>query len=75
MNNNEQTDAFVMDLDNLVSRYIREFDINTYTIVGVLEDKKLELLENREVEFDVGEDFFDEDTPDAESGMWDLDSD
>ena len=72
MNNNEQTDAFVMELDNLVARFVREFDINTYTIVGVLEDKKLELLESREVEFDVGEDFFDDDTPDAESGLWDI---
>ena len=33
---NEQTDAFRFDLDDLVNRYLSEFDINTLTIMGVL---------------------------------------
>jgi len=41
----EQTDAFTFELDSLVDRYMRDFDINIYTIVGVLEAKQKELLE------------------------------
>jgi len=44
MNINEQTDAFTGALDNLIDKFSREFDLNVQTIVGVLEDKKLELL-------------------------------
>ena len=44
MDINEQTDAFTGALDNLVDKFSREFDLNVQTIVGVLEDKKLELL-------------------------------
>ena len=53
----EQTDAFTFDLDTLVDRYIREFDINLYTIVGVLEGKQKELLEKGDnIEFTSDED-------------------
>ena len=41
----EQTDAFTFEVDSLVDRYMRDFDINIYTIVGVLEAKQKELLE------------------------------
>lgn len=41
----EQTDAFRFDLDNLVYRYIDEFDINTFVMVGCLQEKIKELLE------------------------------
>lgn len=44
MNINEQTDAFTLALDNIIDQFTREFDLNTQTIVGVMEDKKLELL-------------------------------
>lgn len=44
MDINEQTDAFTGALDNLIDKFSREFDLNVQTIVGVLEDKKLELL-------------------------------
>lgn len=44
MDINEQTDAFTGALDNLIDQFTREFDLNVQTIVGVLEDKKLELL-------------------------------
>lgn len=59
----EQTDAFRFDLDNLVYRYIDEFDINTFVMVGALQEKIQELLEigNGEMDLDLDdEDFNDE---------------
>ena len=59
----EQTDAFRFDLDNLVYRYIDEFDINTFVMVGALQEKIQELLEigNGEMDLDLDdEDFHDE---------------
>jgi len=44
MDINEQTDAFTGALDQIIDQFQREFDLNVQTIVGVLEDKKLELL-------------------------------
>ena len=35
----EQTDAFRFELDSLVYRYIDEFDINTFVMVGCLQEK------------------------------------
>jgi hypothetical protein len=35
----EQTDSFRMDLENLIYRYIDEYDINTITIIGALQEK------------------------------------
>lgn len=68
----EQTDAFRFDLDDLCERYLEEFDINVFTEVGALEEKKLELcriidiidekkieLLGEDIEFEVDEDFFD----------------
>ena len=52
MNNNEQTDMFVIALDNLVDRFTREFDLNLYTLAGVLDEKKIELLTNKDIYFD-----------------------
>ncbi len=54
----EQTDAFRIDLDNLVYRYIDEFDINTFVMVGALQEKIQELLEvgNSEMDLDLDED-------------------
>jgi hypothetical protein len=48
----EQTDAFRFDLDDLVYRYIDEFDINTFVMVGALQEKIKELLEAGNVEFE-----------------------
>lgn len=50
----EQTDAFRFDLDNLVTRYLSEFDINSFTIVGALQEKTIELscYGNFEIEID-----------------------
>ncbi len=51
----EQTDAFRFDLDDLVYRYIDEFDINTFVMVGALQEKIQELLDvgNGEMEIDL----------------------
>ncbi|MGI9357984.1 MAG: hypothetical protein ACR2ON_01115 [Paracoccaceae bacterium] len=48
----EQTDAFRFELDDLIYRYIDEFDINTFVMVGALQEKIKELLEAGNVEFD-----------------------
>lgn len=39
----EQTDAFRFDLENLINRYLSEFDINAFTIMGALQEKIVEL--------------------------------
>ena len=48
----EQTDSFRMDLENLIYHYIDEFDINTITIIGALQEKVVELSNEGNVEFD-----------------------
>lgn len=72
MDFDEQTDSFRFELDNICDRYLVEFDINTFTIVGALEEKKMEILKilrtidskkieliGEDIEFEVDEDFFD----------------
>ena len=49
----EQTDAFRFDLDDLIYRYIDEFDINTFVMVGALQEKIKELLEANDSEMDL----------------------
>ena len=59
----EQTDAFRFELDSLVYRYIDEFDINTFVMVGALQEKIQEFLEvgNGEMDIDLDDDeFYDE---------------
>ena len=41
MDFDEQTDAFRFDLDDLCDRYLEEFDINSFTLIGALEEKRL----------------------------------
>ena len=41
-----------MDLENLVYRYIDEYDINTITIIGALQEKIEELCQYGDVEFE-----------------------
>lgn len=48
----EQTDAFRFELDDLIYRYIDEFDINTFVMVGALQEKIKELLDAGNVEFE-----------------------
>jgi len=51
----EQTDSFRFDLENLIYRYIDEYDINTITIIGALQEKVVELSNegNEEFESDI----------------------
>ena len=59
MTNNDQTDALMFDLDNLIRRYQQEYDLNDQTIVGVLEFAKLTVLTDAEIIFsmeDIDED-------------------
>ncbi len=71
MDFDEQTDAFRFDLDDLCDRYLEEFDINSFTLIGALEEKKVELIRildtieekkieliGEDIEFEVDEDFF-----------------
>ena len=48
----EQTDSFRMDLENLIYHYIDEYDINTITIIGALQEKVVELSNEGNVEFE-----------------------
>lgn len=54
---NEQTDAFRFEIDDIVERYKKEFDINTITMIGALQEKIQELVNdgNFEADFDLGE--------------------
>tara|TARA_B100002019_G_scaffold86192_1_gene74688 strand:- start:6908 stop:7126 length:219 start_codon:yes stop_codon:yes gene_type:complete len=49
----EQTDSFRMDLENLIYRYIDEYDINTFVMVGALQEKIQELLEEGNTNMDI----------------------
>ena len=59
----EQTDAFRWDLDALVERYLHEFDINTFVMIGALQEKVQELIEAGNFETDI------ELPPDEEEGL------
>ena len=41
----EQTDAFRFELDDLVERYLLEFDINTFVMIGAFQEKTKELID------------------------------
>lgn len=49
----EQTDSFRMDLENLIYRYIDEYDINTITIIGALQEKIVELSNEGNTDMDI----------------------
>jgi hypothetical protein len=52
MNINEQTDAFLFELQNVVNRFRAEYDLNHATIIGTLEIVKMDyLIEGDDVEF------------------------
>lgn len=55
----EQTDAFRFDLENLINRYLSEFDINAFTIMGALQEKIIELTYSGSFECEL-DDFDDE---------------
>jgi hypothetical protein len=49
----EQTDSFRFDLENLIYRYIDEYDINTITIIGALQEKIVELSNEGNNDFET----------------------
>ena len=55
MTNNDQTDAFMFAIDNLIRRYQQEFDLNDQTIVGCLEFAKLTVLTDADILFSADE--------------------
>tara|TARA_R110002153_G_scaffold5652_4_gene26232 strand:+ start:333 stop:542 length:210 start_codon:yes stop_codon:yes gene_type:complete len=61
MNIDEQTELFIVDITNLVNRYLEEFDLNQSTVIGALEKVKLEVLLIEAVEFKAEENDEDDD--------------
>jgi len=73
MNNNDQTDSFMFDLDNLIRRYQQEFDLNDQTIVGALEFAKLTVLTDAEIIFSMEDIDEDDDLEDLISpSFWNI---
>ena len=57
----EQTDALRFELDDLINRYLSEFDINAFTIMGALQEQVIELSNLGSFEADIDlDDFLDE---------------
>lgn len=52
----EQTDAFRFELDSIIERYLREFDINTFVMIGALREKEQELIDAGNMEIDLEDD-------------------
>lgn len=52
MNREQQIDIFQHELAKMVHRFRSEFELDLHTIVGVLEEEKMELLLNSGVEFE-----------------------
>ena len=57
----EQTDAFRFELDSMVERYLKEFDINTFVMIGALREKEQELIEAGNMEIDLDDDDYSSD--------------
>lgn len=52
MNRNEQIDIFQQELAKMIHRFRSEFDLDLHTIVGVIEEEKMELLLGGGVDFE-----------------------
>tara|TARA_B100001093_G_C26821771_1_gene1012194 strand:+ start:2186 stop:2410 length:225 start_codon:yes stop_codon:yes gene_type:complete len=71
MNINDQTDAFLFELQNVVNKFRLEFDLNHATIVGTLEMVKMEYLidpsgdVNFESDIDLDDEINDEEEGDS----------
>jgi hypothetical protein len=48
-----QADALYIELSNTINRFAEEFDLNPYTIVGVLEAKKTDILMDTGPEYPI----------------------
>ena len=66
MDNNEQTDAFLYEIQGVVNRFCTEFDLNHATIIGCLEMVKLDYLvePTDEVMFEADDDLLEDDDND-----------
>ena len=56
MNINEQTDAFLFEMQAVVSKFKQEFDLNHATIIGCMEMVKIDYLTEPTVEFQPDDD-------------------
>ncbi|MAN61517.1 MAG: hypothetical protein CMI60_06160 [Parvibaculum sp.] len=66
MDYNEQTDAFLFELQATISKFRSEFDLNHATIIGCLEMVKLDYLtDSGDVDFKADDHNDDEDYGDA----------
>lgn len=66
MDYDAQTDAFRFDLDSMVERYLEEFDINSITIIGALQEKVYELSQGGTILFEMDSEFWEFDFDDVE---------
>lgn len=66
MDYDSQTDAFRFDLDSMVERYLEEFDINSITIIGALQEKVYELSQGGTILFEMDSDFWEFDFDDEQ---------
>lgn len=64
MNKEEQIDIFQHELAKMIHRFRSEFELDLHTIVGVLEEEKMELLLNGGVVFGSDIDLEDDDEQD-----------
>jgi len=62
MNLDDQADAFYIELSNLINRFSDEFDLNLYTIVGVMDAKKMEVMMDAGLQLEDGFEDEDEET-------------
>lgn len=53
MKYDEQADALYIELSTTINRFIEEFDLNPYTIVGVLDAKKTDILMDTGPEYTI----------------------
>ena len=53
MDYDSQTDAFRFELDSMVERYFKEFDINIITVIGALQEKVYELSGSGNITFEM----------------------
>lgn len=59
MKYDEQADALYIELSNVITRFIEEFDLNPYTIVGVLDAKRTDILMDTGPEYPIDEELDD----------------
>ena len=67
MDINEQTDAFLFELQNVVNRFRAEYDLNHATIIGTLEILKIDYLTESNISFECDIDLDDEEEEEEES--------